>query len=160
MFVYITFYTTWKSILRVWPTLDISLYTSSGCCRQFKKKSEKKYSFLVQFGFIWQNIFGNMKYFRKISLQTWRFISSNIILWYQIFIYVFINTIAQEGYHRFLYDVCMQCSVINHFYQYKLLLTAIYYFQRLYTNFHGYILHSTAVYYFWGLYTTFSFTLL
>ena len=43
-------------------------------------------------------------------------ISSIIASWYEIFIYVIISIIAQEGYLHLLYDaVCMQCSVINIF---------------------------------------------
>ena len=60
---------------------------------------------------------------------------------------VVISIIAQEGYRHLLYDVCMQCSVINSFRLLKttldgyiLLATAICYFRRLYTNFDGYIL--------------------
>ena len=49
------------------------------------------------------------------------------------------------------------CSVrLKAFFDYdKLLLTAIYYFRRLYTTFGGHILLSTVIYIFWRPYTTF-----
>ena len=65
------------------------------------------------------------------------------------------SIIAQEGYHHLLYDVCMQCLVINSFRLLKttfdgyiVLTAAIYYFRRLYTTCDGYI-------YFRRLYTNF-----
>ena len=82
-------------------------------------------------------------------------ISIIVTSWYQIFIYVIISIIAQEGYLHLLYDVCMQCLVRNIFHQYNLFSTAIYYLWRPYTTLDGYILLTAAIYYFRRLYTTF-----
>ena len=83
-------------------------------------------------------------------------ISSIITSWHQIFIYVIISIIAQEGYLHLLYKVCVQCSVMNCFDHYKLFLKAIYYLWRRYTTLDGYTLLTVAIYYFWRLYITFN----
>ena len=83
-------------------------------------------------------------------------ISSIITSWHQIFIYVIISIIAQEGYLHLLYNVCVQCSAMNCFDQYKLFLKAIYYLWWPYTTLDGYTLLTAAIYYFRRLYITFN----
>ena len=44
-----TFYTTWKSFPRVWPTLDTQLYTFSSGCRQYQMYIYKSIAVLLKF---------------------------------------------------------------------------------------------------------------